>query len=611
MTQRFSIDDALAAVRDAERAGTISTPTANNATRWLSERPFTRYQSDIVTLVGTKNWDEVTRLFWQVIPFGTGGRRGPMADFGSATINDRTIAESAHGLAAYLKTTEKGGEFSAVVAHDTRNRSADFAKLTATTLAAHGVKVYVFKSHRSTPELSYAVRHLQCDVGAMISASHNPPEDNGFKAYWSNGGQVLPPHDKGIIQCVEQAGEIPTADYIDCLQLGTIVELDDEIDDRYIAHIEDLSLSEKRGVKAVYTPLHGVGETSIYKALQACGFEHVSIFEPQRTPSGNFDNVPDHLPNPERAQVFEPVVGFAKEQDAALILASDPDADRVATSVRNASGEYVPLTGNQAGVLLADYALRKKKERGELNEKLVVVETVVTTGLISKIARSYGVEVVDDLPVGFKYIGRTIDEKEAEGKSFLFGAEESLGYLAGDYARDKDAAVGSLWLLEMAEELAEEGKTLHDRLDELYAEHGYFLERQFSKACAGESGQELVAKIIKTFREHPPTEVGGFGLDHVRDYLRQEVRALPHNRFRNKIDVDEVELLFFESPRSLFQFQFAVRPSGTEPKMKFYLFAQMDCESPEELADVKQNTARLLKQVETSLSEWVDAAEKA
>ncbi len=611
MNQRFSIDDALSALRDAERNGDISAATADNATRWLSERHFARWQTDIVTLVGMRNWVELARLFWQVIPFGTGGRRGEMSEFGSATINVRTIAESAHGLATYLKSIGKTEDLSAVVAHDTRNRSVEFAQLTATTLAAHGVKVYYFTSHRSTPALSFAVRHLHCDVGVMITASHNPPSDNGFKAYWNTGGQVLPPHDRGIIDCVNQSGAIPTADFADAVGRGLIVELDDQIDAEYIVHVTGLSLSSHRGARAVFSPLHGVGETSIYEALRHAGFQHVSIFEPHRTPSGNFDNVPDQLPNPERKQVFDPILETAQQQDAALILASDPDADRLGVAARDRSGQYIPLTGNQVGALLADYALAKKQAAGAAMDQLVVVETVVTTALISRIAKSYGADVVDDLPVGFKYIGRTIDQKLEQHKTFLFGAEESLGYLAGDYARDKDAAVAALWLLELAGELADEGKTLHDRLDELYVRHGYHLESQVSKTCIGETGLEKISKILKQFREHPPAEMGGFGLDRVRDYVRQEIRSLPANRFKAKLGVDSAEILFFESPSGMFRFQFAVRPSGTEPKMKFYTFAQMDCDSPEELPEVKEQTARLLKQVEAALSEWVNAAENA
>lgn len=608
MNDRISLEDALSALREAARESVISESTCDNATRWLSEEPFADYQGGIISLVAQKKWEEVTNLFWQVIPFGTGGRRGQMSQFGSATINDRTIAESAHGLATYLKEVNKSDELTAVIASDTRNRSPEFARLAATTLAAHGLKVYVFTDHRSTPELSFAVRHLGCDVGAMISASHNPPTDNGFKAYWSHGGQVLPPHDRGIIDCVYQAGKIPEIDYREAVDKKRIVELGEEIDNAYIQAVCALSLSESRDISGLFSPLHGVGASNVYRVLQEAGFTNIALDEARAQPSGDFPEVPDHLPNPERPEVFEPLHEVAQQTQAAVVLASDPDADRMGVSVRDAEGHYHLLSGNQVGALIVDYAIRKKSDEDLTRQ--VVIETIVTSKLIGQIAKAAGVEVIDDLPVGFKYIGETVDAIQSQGKTFLFGAEESLGYLAGNYARDKDAAIAALWLMELAAELKAEGKTLIDRLDELFVAHGFHQEEQFSKVCQGETGQQRIEKILKALRESPPTEIGGLSLNQVSDYSKQEIRVLPANRFRQKLDVPKVSLLLFESPPGPFRYQFAVRPSGTEPKMKFYLFAQMDCQSAEDLVKAKTITKNLLLQIQTALESWATAAEE-
>ena len=481
------MSDTLAQIESAVESGTLSDGAGKNIERWLTEPQYAEYVPSIASLVDTGSWDRLDRLFWEVIPFGTGGRRGLMADMGSATINARTIAESADGLAVYLQSlgTTDG---KAVIAHDTRNRSQEFARLTATTLAARGLKVYLFKEYRSTPELSFAVRHLGCDCGVMITASHNPPSDNGFKAYWSTGGQVLPPHDKGIIDCVYEAAEIPNVDFEAAIAEGRIEQIGEAIDEAYLSTVVDMSLSDSRDLPGLFSPLHGVGETVCYEVLQRAGFDGIAIFEPHREPSGDFPNVADHFPNPERTVVFDPLIAHAKDNGQDVILASDPDADRLGVCVKGADGEFVHLTGNQIGSLIADYILRKRSVAEELTPEHFVVETLVTTPLIGELAKSHGVQVIDDLLVGFKYIGQTMDAKGPD--KFVFGAEESLGYLAGTYARDKDAGIAALYLAECAAELRGEGKTLLDRLNELYIEHGYYYEGQTSKFCEGAEGNQ-------------------------------------------------------------------------------------------------------------------------
>eukprot|EP00913_Durusdinium_trenchii_P022807 g21411.t1 len=525
-----------------------------------------------------------------------------MADFGSATINDRTIAESAHGLAEYCKNQSGYDDGRAVVSCDTRNRSMDFARLTATTLAAHGFHVFFFETHRSTPELSFAVRHLKCDIGVMISASHNPPSDNGFKAYWSHGGQVLWPHDEGIIECVYGAQEIPEMDFDHAVSSGYIEIVGDEIDRAYVDAVAALSKSDARNVSALFSPLHGVGETSVAKVLAAAGFADVEIFDLNREPNGDFPNVPGHLPNPERPEVYQPMIDRARDSGAEIILASDPDADRLGIAVRDAEGKFTILSGNQTGVLITDYILNKfDKSAADISDHYVV-ETLVTTPMISAIAKSHGARAIDDLLVGFKYIGQTMDNEGPD--TFLFGAEESLGYLAGTYARDKDAAVAALFMLEYAAELKQGGKTLLDRLDALYCEHGFHIESQRSKACQGPRGKEQVQELLQAFRTAPPTAFSGVPLAQVRDYSSHAVRSLPDNAQILDLPAPSGELLIFDSANVGQSYSIAVRPSGTEPKIKFYFFAQSLCESPDELADVKTQTEGLMLSLQAEFMKW-------
>lgn len=598
---------ALELLAAAVAAGRLSADSAGHIQRWLTQPAFRRYVPRLAELIHSGQFETLERLFWQVIPFGTGGRRGEMAELGSATINARTIAESAHGLAVYLKSRKPAGEARAVIAYDTRHRSAEFARLTATTLAAHRLKVYFFESPRSTPELSFAVRHLSCDVGAMITASHNPPSDNGFKAYWSHGGQVLPPHDRGIIDCVYQAGEIPEIEFDAAVAEGRIELIGEQVDREYIAAVLRLSLSRARDVPAVYTPLHGVGETSVWRTLTEAGFWGIELFEPHRAADGNFTNVPDQLPNPERPEVFRPVIPRAREIGAELILASDPDADRLGVMARDAAGEFGYLTGNQVGALLADYALGKRKAAGTLSPQHYVVETLVTTPLIAAIGRSYGVRVFDELLVGFKYIAETMEREGAD--RLVFAAEESIGFLAGAHCRDKDASVAALYVMELAAELRAQRKTLWDRLDELYVAHGYFQEGQVSKYCHGPQGKAQIDLLMRQFRTAPPVELAGLPLVRVRDYGRHEIRELPANRKAADLPQPRGDLVIFEtSPGGGCAITFAVRPSGTEPKIKFYFFARGPVCGAEALPAVKTATGRTLGQAQAALLSWIETA---
>ena len=559
-------------MREAVRAGRLTREAGRNIRHWLVGRGYEPFRNELLGLIRASDFAELQRCFWEVVPFGTGGRRGPMAALGSATINARTVGESACGLARYLQSLGTGADERIAIACDTRHRSEEFAKLTARVLAAQGFAPQIFRGHRATPALSFAVRHLGCVAGVMISASHNPPADNGVKVYWSNGGQVLPPHDVGILSAVARVEEIPLVDFDEALVKGRIAWIAPEVDEAYITAVCRESLSAERGLSVLYTPLHGVGETSVAKVLARAGFNGVEIYEPHREPNGAFPNVPQHLANPELPSVFEGPIGRAKETGADLILASDPDADRLGAAVRDERGEYVYLSGNRLGAILADFVLRSRSRRGLLTTSSYVVTTLVTSPLIRHISEAYGVRVIDDLLVGFKYIAQTIDREGPAGH--VFACEESLGYLAGDYIRDKDAAVGALLLCECAAELRREGKTLLDHLDEIHRAHGYVAERQRSVTRHGAEGQAEIRELMQRLREAPPKELAGLALTEAADYGRHEVRTLPANTRDRDLPEPRSDLVFLHARTSEFMLSLGLRPSGTEPKAKSYLFVR-------------------------------------
>jgi phosphoglucomutase len=585
-----------------EQSGQILPSTKVNAERWLTGSGYREFWPALCDVIESANVASLQKWFWERIPFGTGGRRGPMAELGSATINRRTIAESAFGLGSYVRHVTGLANPSAAIACDTRINSQEFAQVTARVLAALGFTVHLYQSPRSTPQLSFTVRRLVCHCGVMISASHNPPADNGFKAYWSHGGQVLPPHDQGIIAAVDAAEEITLADFDTAVERGQIVWIPESIDEEFVSAVAAMSLSQQRSIRALYTPLHGVGETSVAKVLQRAGFEGVSLFELQRSQDGRFPHVPQHLPNPERTAVFDPAISAARDQDIDLILASDPDADRMAVAVRSTAGGFVCLTGNQMGALLTDYVLSKRQCQGTLSSQHYVIETLVTTPLTAAIGQSYGVRVFCDLPVGFKHIAATIEREGVE--QFVFATEESIGFLAGDYCRDKDASVAALWILELAAELKAEGKTLLTRLDELYGRFGMYREAQVSREIAGPAGAAHIAAIVRRCREQPPTHFGSVRWQRLRDYGQQTARRLPGGETLPPLPVNAGDLLFLDGQNETCSVQLAMRPSGTEPKIKFYVFVQAPPEAP--LADARVWTDRTLQLTLAALEEWIE-----
>ena len=594
----------LTLIENAAAAGKLTADSPANLRSWLTRDSVSQYRSRLEQLIRAGEWSKLDEMFWTAIPFGTGGRRGPMGEMGPATINDRTIAESAHGMAVYLRSAGCPTGGSAVIAHDTRNNSAHFARITACTFAAHGLKVFLFDSHRATPTLSFAVRDLHCNIGVMISASHNPPADNGFKAYWSNGGQVIPPHDKGIVTEVEKAEVIPTVDFATAVADGRIKIVGADIDKEYVARVVKLSESKSRNLCAIFTPLHGVGETSVYAVIKSAGFTAVDIFEAHRSADGNFPNVPRHAPNPENLEVFDPVIEWIKKHNhpAELILASDPDADRLGVMVRNSHGGFTSLSGNQVGALITDFLLRKRKASGRFSPQDYVVETLVTTPLTKAVAEFHGARCFSELLVGFKYIAQTMEENGTE--HFVFGTEESIGFLAGDFCRDKDASVAALYILELAGELKSEGRTLLDQLDQLYLNCGYFCEGQKSIYCEGPTGKAKIDGLMQTLRDAPPAQFGSVKFVEAADYRTGRKIAIPSGQSAGTIENPRGDLLIYKSDSSQpVRIQIAGRPSGTEPKIKFYFFCQSDITHGKlEAARTAGDSA--MKEVQQALGEW-------
>lgn len=516
--------------------------------------------------------NEIKERFYMDLEFGTAGLRG-IIGAGTNRMNIYVVRRATQGLANYIAKVDKKSQ-GVAIAYDSRHMSPEFAQEAALCLAANGIKAYIFETLRPTPELSFAVRHLGCVAGINVTASHNPPEYNGYKVYWEDGAQITPPHDSGImgeVKAISDWNTVKTMDKEDAVKAGLFEVIGQAVDDAYMSELKkqiihmDAIQAEGRNLKIVYTPLHGTGNIPARRILKELGFENVYVVPEQELPNGDFPTV--SYPNPEAAEAFELGLKLAKEVDADIVLATDPDADRLGVRVKDKNGEYHDLTGNMSGCLLANYELSQRKAvNGSLPEDGALVKTIVTTNLADAIAKGYNVNLIEVL-TGFKYIGQQILGFENSGKgTYLFGFEESYGCLIGTYARDKDAIVATMALCEAAAYYKTQGKTLWDAMIDMYEEFGYYKDAIQAVTMKGIEGLQKIQEIMTTLRQNPPAEFAGHKVTAVRDYKLDEITDLATGE-KKPTGLPNSNVLYYELTDDAWV---CVRPSGTEPKVKFY-----------------------------------------
>ena len=516
--------------------------------------------------------NEIKERFYMDLEFGTAGLRG-IIGAGTNRMNIYVVRRATQGLANYIAKVDKKSQ-GVAIAYDSRHMSPEFAQEAALCLAANGIKAYIFETLRPTPELSFAVRHLGCVAGINVTASHNPPEYNGYKVYWEDGAQITPPHDSGImgeVKAISDWNTVKTMDKAEAEKAGLFEVIGKEVDDAYMAELKkqvihmDAIQAEGKNLKIVYTPLHGTGNIPARRILKELGFENVYVVKEQELPDGDFPTV--SYPNPEAAEAFELGLKLAKEVDADLVLATDPDADRLGVRVKDKNGEYHDLTGNMSGCLLANYEIRQRKAvNGRLPEDGALIKTIVTTNLADAIAKGYGVKLIEVL-TGFKFIGQQILGFEKSGKgSYLFGFEESYGCLIGTYARDKDAIVATMALCEAAAYYKTQGKTLWDAMIEMYEQFGYYKDDIKAVTMKGIEGLQKIQDIMNSLRQNPPAEFAGHKVVAVRDYKADTIKNLETGEV-TPTGLPNSNVLYYELTNDAWV---CVRPSGTEPKVKFY-----------------------------------------
>ena len=515
---------------------------------------------------------EIKERFYAELEFGTAGLRG-IIGAGTNRMNVYTVRKATQGLANYIASVNAQAR-GVAIAYDSRHMSPEFADVAALCLAANGIKAYVFESLRPTPELSFAVRTLHCIAGINITASHNPPEYNGYKVYWEDGAQITPPHDTGImaeVKAVTDYAKVYTMEKKEAEEKGLYQVIGKDIDDPYIEALksqvihQDAIDAEKDQLKIVYSPLHGTGNIPARRVLKELGFTNVHVVKEQELPDGNFPTV--SYPNPEADEAFTLGLKLAKEIDADLVLATDPDADRLGVRVKDKDGIYHTLTGNMSGCLLEEYELSQRKAAaGKLPEDGAVVSTIVTTNMAGAIARAYGLRFIEVL-TGFKYIGQQILGFEESGKgTYLFGFEESYGCLIGTHARDKDAIVATMALCEAAAYYKTQGKTLWDAMIDMYEKYGYYKDDIQSITLKGIEGLEKIQSILETLRKNPPAKIGGYQVTSARDYKLDTIRNMATGEI-TETGLPKSNVLYYDLTDDAW---LCVRPSGTEPKVKFY-----------------------------------------
>ncbi|MCI8836176.1 MAG: phospho-sugar mutase [Ruminococcus sp.] len=570
---------------------------------WLSNPYFDAdTKAELESIKEDEN--EIKERFYTDLEFGTAGLRG-IIGAGTNRMNIYTVRKATQGLANYIQ--KKGNMQKGVaIAFDSRRMSPEFAEEAALCLAANGIKAYVFESLRPTPELSFAVRKLSCIAGINITASHNPPEYNGYKVYWEDGAQITPPHDKGImdeVKAVEDYTTMKTMSLEEAKAAGLYESIGAEVDDAYIAELkkqvqhQDAIDAVAKDLKIVYSPLHGTGNIPARRILKELGFENVYVVKEQELPDGEFPTV--SYPNPEAAEAFELGLKLAKEVDADIVLATDPDADRLGVRVKDKDGVYHTLTGNMSGCLLADYEIGQKKEReGSLPEDGKLIKTIVTSNMADAIAKYYGVDLIECL-TGFKYIGQQILGFETGGKGeYLFGFEESYGCLIGTHARDKDAIVATMALCEAAAYYKTKGMNLWDAMVALYDRYGYYKDDIQSITLKGIEGLAKIQEILETLRKNPPTEIAGYKVLRARDYKADTIKDMETGAVTGT-GLPSSNVLYYDLTDDAW---LCVRPSGTEPKVKFYYGVKGTS-----LEDADTKSAAMGKEVLAMIDEMITA----
>ncbi len=543
---------------------------------WLND-PYFDEDTKKELLAIRNDEKEVEDRFYQELEFGTGGLRGVIGA-GTNRMNKYVVRKATQGLANYIKKNggADGAKRGVAISYDCRRFSPEFADETARCLAANGIKAYVFDELRPTPELSFALRKLGCIAGVMVTASHNPPEYNGYKAYWEDGAQVTPPHDTGIIgevKAITDYNEVKTMSKEDAMAAGLYEVIGKDIDDAYMVELKkqiihlDIIKEMAEKLTVVYTPFHGTGLVPVKRVLAELGFKNVYIVPEQELPDPEFTTL--EYPNPEDPKAFKLALELAKEKDADIVLATDPDADRLGVYAKDTkTGEYVPFTGNMSGMLIGEYILRERQATGTMPENPAFVTTIVTTNMAKAIAEKYGLHYIEVL-TGFKYIGEQIRLFEEHGQeyNYVFGLEESYGCLAGTHARDKDAIVAVMMLCEVAAFCKKQGKTLWDAMIDMYEDYGYYKEGQYSITMKGIEGAKEIAALMDRLRNDPPKSFGAWTVEQFRDYKTGET-VDPQTGKKGKTGLPESNVLYFALNDDSWC---CARPSGTEPKIKFYM----------------------------------------
>lgn len=580
------------------------------AREYIAEEQDKAFCTEVEKLIADNNTAELEDRFYQNLEFGTGGLRGIIGG-GTNRMNTWVVNRATQGLANYFIKTfpekAKAGTLSAVVAYDSRRYSDVFAEATARIFAANGFKTYLFTGLRPTPELSFAIRTLGCDTGVVVTASHNPPQYNGYKAYWNDGAQVIEPHDKGIIDEVNAVTSVKTISKEEAVKSGMIVMIDSLIDEKYWEMVKeqlfrpDLIREKAKEVKVVYTPLHGTGAMHVEKVLGDLGLTVITVPE-QRNPDGNFSTV--EKPNPEEAPALKMAVELAEKEKADVVMATDPDADRFGSAVPGPDGKFVLITGNQMGALLTDYILLSRKELGKMPANPAVIRSIVTSTFADKICESYGVKLEECL-TGFKWIASVMADFEKTGRnSYVFGFEESYGYNVETAVRDKDGVSAAAMCAEMTLYWRSQGKSLLQRLEELYAKFGYFEDRSISQNFPGASGGQTMKNIMAKLREEGLKSLGGKTVVSIRDVGTSTVYNPSNPADKTAIALPKSNVLqFFLEDGSIV----SARPSGTEPKIKFYIntITPVCCDG---LEGAKKKAAELCQAISNEIKQILDAA---